>query len=77
MLARGAVDGRLGHPVLLGRAHWAAVRERAHGDAGARGFLRGRHDVVGVEIGDVATDVDLDTPEDLARWAAERGGRDE
>jgi len=75
VLARGTVDGRLGHPVLLGRAHWAAVRERAHGDAGARGFLRGRDDVAGVEIGDVASDVDLDTPDDLARWTAEHGGR--
>lgn len=71
VLARGAVDGRLGHPVLLGRAHWAAVRARAHGDAGARGFLRGREDVVGVEIGDIATGDDLDTPEDLARWTAD------
>lgn len=72
VLARGAVGGRLGHPVLLGRAHWAAVREAAHGDAGARGFLRGRADVVAVEIGDVGSDDDLDTPEDLARWNSGR-----
>ncbi|GAA4740332.1 nucleotidyltransferase family protein [Actinomycetospora chibensis] len=69
VLARGAVDGRAGHPVLLGRAHWAKVRAAAEGDAGARGFLRGRDDVVAVDISDVAVPDDLDTPEDLARWA--------
>jgi CTP:molybdopterin cytidylyltransferase MocA len=67
-LARGGFDGRAGHPVLLGRAHWAAVRAAAHGDAGARGFLRGRDDVAVVEIGDVAVGDDLDTPEDVQRW---------
>ncbi|PVZ13101.1 nucleotidyltransferase family protein [Actinomycetospora cinnamomea] len=73
-LARGAVDGRAGHPVLLGRGHWAAVRAAAAGDAGARGFLRGRDDVAVVEIGDVAVGDDLDTPEDLERWAGTRSG---
>ncbi|GAA4802205.1 nucleotidyltransferase family protein [Actinomycetospora chlora] len=67
-LARGAVGGRTGHPVLVGRDHWKAVRAAATGDAGARGFLRGRDDVVAVEIGDVAVDDDLDTPADLQRW---------
>ncbi|GAA4904000.1 nicotine blue oxidoreductase [Actinomycetospora succinea] len=70
VLARGTVDGRAGHPVLLGRAHWKAVRAAATGDAGARGFLRGRDDVAAVEIGDVAVEDDLDTPEDLQRWTA-------
>lgn len=72
VLARGAVGGRAGHPVLLGRAHWEAVRAAAAGDAGARGFLRGRDDVVAVEIGDVAVDDDLDTPADVQRWEAAR-----
>ena len=71
-LARGAVDGRAGHPVLLGRTHWAKVRATAEGDAGARGFLRGRDDVVAVDISDVAVPDDLDTPEDLARWTGEQ-----
>lgn len=70
VLARGAVGGRPGHPVLLGRAHWKAVHAAAHGDAGARGFLRGRDDVATVEIGDVAVDDDLDTPADLQRWSS-------
>jgi CTP:molybdopterin cytidylyltransferase MocA len=72
VLARGAVDGRAGHPVLLGRTHWAKVRAAAEGDAGARGFLRGRDDVVAVDISDVAVPDDLDTPEDLARWTREQ-----
>jgi CTP:molybdopterin cytidylyltransferase MocA len=75
-LARGGVDGHAGHPVLLGRAHWDAVRAAAQGDAGARGFLRGRDDVVVVEIGDVAVGDDLDTPEDVQRWThREEAGR--
>jgi nicotine blue oxidoreductase len=76
VLARGAVGGRAGHPVLLGREHWEAVHAAATGDAGARGFLRGRPDVAAVEIGDVAADDDLDTPDDLQRWVrtAERSG---
>jgi CTP:molybdopterin cytidylyltransferase MocA len=75
-LARGGVDGRAGHPVLLGRTHWDAVRAAAHGDAGARGFLRGRDDVAVVEIGDVAVGDDLDTPEDVQRWThREEAGR--
>ncbi|GLZ45677.1 hypothetical protein Acsp06_18620 [Actinomycetospora sp. NBRC 106375] len=76
VIARGAVGGRAGHPVLLGRDHWEAVRAAATGDAGARGFLRGRGDVVAVEIGDVAVEDDLDTPDDLQRWnRREEAGR--
>lgn len=74
VLARGAVDGRAGHPVMLGREHWADVRAAAQGDAGARGFLRGRDDVLAVDIGDVAVDDDLDTPADLETWAARQEG---
>lgn len=62
-LARAAFDGRGGHPVLLGREHWAGVLAAATGDHGARGFLRGRDDVLAVECGDLATGVDIDTPE--------------
>ena len=48
-----------GHPVLLGRDHWAAVAQQAAGDAGARGYLR-THDVALVECGDLATGHDVD-----------------
>jgi nicotine blue oxidoreductase len=59
-LARAAFDGVPGHPVLLGRDHWAAVRSVARGDAGARDYLRGQP-VRLVECGDVGSGVDVDT----------------
>lgn len=62
-LARAAFGGRGGHPVLLGREHWAGVLAAATGDHGARDFLRGRTDVVAVECGDLATGDDIDTPD--------------
>ena len=68
VLARAAYGGRPGHPVLLGRAHWAGVRAAAVGDAGARGYLAGRADVVLVECGDLADPDDVDTPEQLAAF---------
>ncbi len=58
-LARAAYDGVPGHPVLLGRAHWAGVVESARGDRGARDYLAAR-DVVLVECGDLATGDDVD-----------------
>jgi nicotine blue oxidoreductase len=72
VLARAAYGGRPGHPVLLGRAHWTAVRAAAVGDAGARGYLAGRTDVALVECGDLAVADDVDTPEQLAAFT--RGG---
>ena len=72
VLARAAYGGRPGHPVLLGRAHWAGVRAAAVGDAGARGYLAGRADVALVECGDLAVADDVDTPEQLAAFRRER-----
>ena len=66
-LVRGSYDGRPGHPVLLGAAHLTGVAAAAHDDVGARGYLAGRDDVRPVEVGDVATRDDVDTPADLAR----------
>ena len=60
VLARAAYDGIPGHPVLLGREHWAAVREGAVGDRGARGHLAGPRTRL-VECGDLATGVDVDS----------------
>lgn len=59
-LARAAYGGNPGHPVLIGRDHWAAVAESATGDSGARDYLS-RHDVRLVECGDLATGRDVDT----------------
>jgi CTP:molybdopterin cytidylyltransferase MocA/ribosomal protein S18 acetylase RimI-like enzyme len=60
ILARATYDGSPGHPVLIGRDHWAALRETVTGDRGARDYLAA-HDVVGVECGDLATGRDMDT----------------
>ena len=61
-IALATYGGERGHPVRLPREHWAAVRAVARGDAGARDFLRGREDVTLIEVGDVASGDDLDTP---------------
>jgi nicotine blue oxidoreductase len=63
-LARAAYDGVPGHPVALGRDHWAAVITTARGDRGARDHLRATpHHLI--ECGDLATGRDLDTVGDL------------
>lgn len=59
-LARASYDGKPGHPVLLGRDHWAGVIETAVGDKGARDYLSAR-DVLLVECGDLATGLDIDS----------------
>jgi nicotine blue oxidoreductase len=63
-LVMGGYQGRRGHPVLLGREHWAGVAASATGDRGARDYLRA-HEVLVVDVGDVADDTDLDRPGDL------------
>jgi nicotine blue oxidoreductase len=63
-LAMGGYDDRRGHPVLLGREHWAGVAATATGDRGARDYLRAHAALVRVvPVGDVADDRDLDVPE--------------
>ncbi|WP_018680697.1 nucleotidyltransferase family protein [Actinokineospora enzanensis] len=63
-LARATYRGEPGHPVLIGRAHWAGVAELAVGDAGARDYLA-RHPVTGVPCADIADGADVDRPEQL------------
>jgi molybdenum cofactor cytidylyltransferase/nicotine blue oxidoreductase len=63
-LARASYDGHPGHPVLIGREHWAGVVETAEGDRGARTYLR-THPPLLVECGDLATGRDVDTPDAL------------
>lgn len=60
-LARATYGGRPGHPVLIGRDHWAAVLSSCDGDRGARDYLAAR-DVIAVECGDLATGRDVDRP---------------
>jgi len=59
-LVAAAYAGRRGHPVAFGRAHWEAVVREASGDRGARDYLAA-HPVALVEVGDLASDSDLDT----------------
>jgi nicotine blue oxidoreductase len=62
-LAAATYAGRRRHPVLLGREHWAGIAATTTGDRGARDYLDAHApEVALVEVGDVATDVDLDEP---------------
>ena len=63
-LVRATYAGRPGHPVLIGREHWAGVAATARGDRGAREYLQA-HAATSCECGDLATGRDLDRPEDL------------
>lgn len=63
-LARATYGGRPGHPVLIGRDHWAGVIETVQGDSGARAYLDA-HGVADIPCDDLATGRDLDRPEDL------------
>jgi molybdenum cofactor cytidylyltransferase/nicotine blue oxidoreductase len=60
-LAVASYDGVRGHPVLLGREHWAGVAATATGDEGARRYLAA-HDVVEVDCTGLADPTDLDVP---------------
>ena len=68
VLAAAAYEGDRGHPVLLGRAHWPALRPTLTGDAGARAYLREHRDeLILVPCEAHADPRDLDRPEDLDR----------
>jgi molybdenum cofactor cytidylyltransferase/nicotine blue oxidoreductase len=60
-LAVATYDGVRGHPVLIGREHWAGVAQTATGDEGARRYLAA-HDVVEVDCTGLADPTDLDVP---------------
>jgi CTP:molybdopterin cytidylyltransferase MocA len=60
-LATATYDCVRGHPVLLGREHWAGVAATATGDEGARRYLAGRA-VTEVDCTGLADPTDLDVP---------------
>ncbi|MDE0776310.1 MAG: GNAT family N-acetyltransferase [Nocardioides sp.] len=60
-LVRASYGGRPGHPVVLGRDHWAPIAADVSGDEGAKSYLR-RHGCASVECGDLATGADQDEP---------------
>lgn len=59
VLARASYGNGPGHPVLIGRDHWAGVAEEATGDRGARDYLA-HHSVLDVDCSDLATGLDID-----------------
>lgn len=59
-LAQAAYAGAPGHPVLLGRSHWAAVADAARGDVGARPYLVAQGASL-IECGDLWSGADRDT----------------
>ena len=61
VLAVATYDGVRGHPVLLGREHWAGVAATATGDEGARRYLA-EHEVTEVDCTGLADPADLDVP---------------
>ena len=65
-LAVATYDGVRGHPVLIGRAHWAGVIETATGDEGARRYLAA-HDVTEIDCTGLADPTDLDVPPETIR----------
>jgi nicotine blue oxidoreductase len=60
-LAVATYQGVRGHPVLLGRDHWAGVGDLATGDVGAKPYLAA-HSPTEVPCDDVAHGTDLDVP---------------
>ena len=62
VVARAGFASEPGHPVLLGRQHWAGGISAAHGDRGARDWLAGRSDLIVVNCSDLASGIDVDRP---------------
>ncbi len=61
-LARAVYAARPGHPVLIGRDHWAALARSLAGDTGANAYLAA-HRAVEVECGDLSAGLDQDHPD--------------
>jgi CTP:molybdopterin cytidylyltransferase MocA len=66
LVVQATYDGERGHPVRIRRELWPEAIAVARGDEGARRLLRGRDDIVLVEVGDLARGYDVDTPADTA-----------
>ena len=64
-LAVATYDGERGHPVLIGREHWAGVVGSVSGDEGARRYLAA-HGAAEVDCTGLADPLDLDEPPDGA-----------
>ncbi|GAA1926748.1 nucleotidyltransferase family protein [Nocardioides marmoribigeumensis] len=70
-LLRATYDGRPGHPVLLGRAHWRRLLDVVRGDVGAQRYFDleddhgPRRNLVEVDCTDLASGRDVDLPEEM------------
>jgi CTP:molybdopterin cytidylyltransferase MocA len=63
-LLAASYGGRQGHPVLIGRDHWAGVAAGAIGDTGAKPYLRAHPAVLRlIACDDIADGTDIDTPQ--------------
>ncbi|MES2092980.1 MAG: nucleotidyltransferase family protein [Actinomycetota bacterium] len=58
-LTQAVFSGQPGHPVLIGRAHWASIASSLEGDRGARDYLT-QHGVSEIECGDLFDGHDVD-----------------
>lgn len=58
-LIQSTYEGEIAHPVVIGRQHWAALINEVSGDVGAKNYLT-RNDATRVELGELATNTDLD-----------------
>lgn len=58
----------IGHPMKFARSHWAGIMEMAHGDTGARDYLKARSDIHYLRLDDLARGLDVDTPADLQKF---------
>ncbi|RYV50087.1 nucleotidyltransferase family protein [Pengzhenrongella frigida] len=58
-LRRAVFHGQPGHPVVLGRRHWAPLLDGLTGDSGARAYLAARQ-AVEIECADLGTGLDVD-----------------
>ena len=65
-LARAGYLGMPGHPVLIGRDHFAGVMGAAAGDSGARDYLAA-HRAELIECGDIGGGRDVDTVDQLRK----------
>lgn len=60
-LRQAVFGGRPGHPVMIGRDHWAPLAGTLHGDSGARSWLHA-HGAERVDASDLWDGADVDRP---------------
>ncbi|GAA3580525.1 nucleotidyltransferase family protein [Kribbella ginsengisoli] len=64
VLRRAVYGGQPGHPIVLGRDHWAAAIASATGEIGARRYLK-QNEVVEIECSGLAVGADVDQVQQL------------